>query len=69
FTEIALPRTLLALKQGFGRLIRQESDRGLFVLGDSRLRNRDYRHFILGNLPEMMWLESCEDATAWLRTL
>ncbi|MCS5575112.1 MAG: ATP-dependent DNA helicase [Pseudomonadales bacterium] len=69
FTELALPRTVLALKQGFGRLIRQESDRGLFVLGDSRLRNRDYRHFILGNLPEMMWLESCEDATAWLRTL
>ena len=32
-----LPKALLSLKQGFGRLIRSESDRGLFVLGDPRM--------------------------------
>ena len=69
FAELALPRTVLALKQGFGRLIRQESDRGLFVLGDSRLGKRGYRRFVIGNLPEMKWLESVEDATDWLRAL
>ena len=69
FTELALPNAALALKQGFGRLIREESDRGLFVLGDSRLRYRNYKHFLLRNLPEMMWLDSREDATDWLQAL
>lgn len=69
FAELALPRTVLALRQGFGRLVRQESDSGLFVLGDSRLRSRDYRHYIFGNLPQMTWLDSGDDAKAWLRAL
>ena len=28
-----------------------------------------YRRFVIGNLPEMKWLESVEDATDWLRAL
>ena len=69
FVELALPRMIFSLRQGFGRLIRQESDRGLFVLGDSRLLKREYGHFVLGNLPDIQWLESLEDASTWLRTL
>ena len=69
FAELALPKAILALKQGFGRLIRQESDRGLFVLGDRRLRSRGYGEFIVEKLPEMLWLESCEDASEWLGSL
>jgi ATP-dependent DNA helicase DinG len=69
FREMSLPKTVLSLKQGFGRLIREESDRGLFVVGDNRLRNKAYRKYILNNLPEMQWIAQREDAIAWLRTL
>ncbi|MBT7371811.1 MAG: ATP-dependent DNA helicase [Gammaproteobacteria bacterium] len=69
FAELSLPKTVLSLKQGFGRLIREETDRGLFVIGDSRLQTRSYKDYILGNLPEMDWLDKPSDAIEWLREL
>ena len=69
FTELALPKTVLSLKQGFGRLMREASDTGLFVLGDSRMSNRSYRQYVINNLPEMVWLDKQEDALAWMRKL
>lgn len=69
FTELALPKTVLALKQGFGRLMREASDTGLFVLGDSRIRSRSYREYVINNLPEMDWLDKHDDAVAWMREL
>lgn len=69
FSELSLPKTVLALKQGFGRLIREESDCGLFVLGDSRLSRRSYRGYVMDNLPDMEWLEDAGDAIDWLRAL
>jgi ATP-dependent DNA helicase DinG len=69
FTELALPKTVLALKQGFGRLMREASDMGLFVLGDSRIHSRSYRKYVTNNLPEMVWLDNQEDAVAWMRKL
>lgn len=69
FVALSLPSMLLSLKQGFGRLMRQESDRGLFVLGDTRLVSRSYRDYVVSNLPEMQWLASESDAADWLRQL
>lgn len=69
FTALSLPQMMLSLKQGFGRLMREESDRGLFVLGDGRLLTRQYGAFVRSNLPPMRWLTSAEDAAAWLREL
>jgi ATP-dependent DNA helicase DinG len=69
FTELALPKTVLSLKQGFGRLMREATDMGLFVLGDSRMNSRSYREYIVNNLPEMIWLDEQEDAVAWMRKL
>ena len=69
FKELALPKTVLSLKQGFGRLMREASDTGLFVLGDARMSNRSYREYIINNLPEMVWLDRQEDALAWMRKL
>jgi ATP-dependent DNA helicase DinG len=69
FTELALPKTVLSLKQGFGRLMRESSDTGLFVLGDSRMSNGSYRQYIINNLPEMVWLDKQEDALAWMCAL
>jgi len=69
FVALSLPQMMLALKQGFGRLMRDESDRGLFVLGDVRVRTRQYGAYVRSNLPQMQWLESAEDASAWLHEL
>ena len=51
FAELALPRAALLLKQGFGRLIRSTSDRGVVAVLDSRLRRRRYGQTILRSLP------------------
>ena len=69
FTELALPKAVIALKQGFGRLKRDERDRGLFVLGDSRVLGRSYRKYLVNNLPTMEWLEKQEEALDWLGEL
>ncbi len=51
FGELALPRAALLLKQGFGRLIRAASDRGVVAILDSRVRRRRYGEAILRSLP------------------
>jgi DNA polymerase-3 subunit epsilon/ATP-dependent DNA helicase DinG len=51
FSEYALPRAVLRFRQGFGRLIRRESDRGVFVLLDSRVLHRGYGRLFLEGLP------------------
>ena len=69
FFDHAVPEAAIALKQGFGRLIRQESDKGLFVLGDPRVNTRSYGKLFLNSLPEMEWLESSEQAVNYLEHL
>jgi DNA polymerase III subunit epsilon len=51
FGELALPEAVLRLKQGFGRLIRRQSDRGAVVLMDHRIANRTYGSVFLDALP------------------
>jgi len=53
FLQYQLPQAILALKQGSGRLIRDETDRGVLVLCDPRLRSRPYGRAILASLPPM----------------
>jgi ATP-dependent DNA helicase DinG len=53
FTELQLPRAVLSLKQGAGRLIRDESDRGVLMLCDPRLAGKAYGRQILKALPPM----------------
>ena len=66
FRELALPQATLALKQGAGRLIRTETDRGLLVICDERLRTRSYGARILSSLPPFRRLESFEEALDFL---
>ena len=66
FLEISLPKAMLSLKQGFGRLIRSEKDRGLFVLGDPRMATKSYRGYIKKNLPFRVWIDSFDEASSWL---
>jgi len=51
FSELSLPSAALSLKQGFGRLIRSKSDRGIVAILDSRIANRRYGRYFLESLP------------------
>ena len=53
FTELQLPQAVLSLKQGAGRLIRDETDRGVLILCDPRLASKAYGRQILRSLPPM----------------
>ena len=53
FTELQLPQAVLQLKQGAGRLIRDETDRGVLMLCDPRLTTKAYGRQILKSLPPM----------------
>lgn len=66
FNDVFLPMATLSLKQGAGRLIRRESDRGALVIGDPRLVKMGYGKRILSALPPMRRLERYQDAQAYL---
>jgi len=51
FAHLALPGAALALKQGFGRLIRSETDRGIVALLDERVHTKGYGKRLLEALP------------------
>ncbi|NJN40220.1 MAG: ATP-dependent DNA helicase, partial [Gammaproteobacteria bacterium] len=53
FTELQLPEAALLLKQGAGRLIRDERDRGALVICDPRLVTRPYGARLVAALPPM----------------
>ena len=53
FREFHLPHAALGLKQGAGRLIRSEQDRGLLVVCDVRLQQKSYGKKLLAALPPM----------------
>jgi ATP-dependent DNA helicase DinG len=53
FNDLQLPQAVLQLKQGAGRLIRDESDRGVLMLCDPRLTAKAYGRRILQSLPPM----------------
>ena len=52
FNEYAVPQAALKFKQGFGRLIRSKSDRGVVVILDSRIRSKKYGGVFLSSLPQ-----------------
>ncbi len=51
FRDEQLPQAVIALKQGVGRLIRSETDRGVLVLCDPRLTGKSYGKVFLDSLP------------------
>jgi ATP-dependent DNA helicase DinG len=53
FMEYQLPRAVINLKQGAGRLIRDETDRGVLMICDPRLISRPYGRKIWQSLPPM----------------
>jgi ATP-dependent DNA helicase DinG len=52
FQAYQVPRAVLKLKQGFGRLIRTNRDRGMVVILDPRILTKPYGRSFLAALPE-----------------
>jgi ATP-dependent DNA helicase DinG len=52
FAEYQVPKAVLALKQGFGRLIRSRSDRGVLAILDNRIERMQYGRIFMESLPE-----------------
>lgn len=52
FREYAVPQAILRFKQGFGRLIRSRTDRGVVVVLDRRLASKSYGRAFLRSLPD-----------------
>jgi DNA polymerase-3 subunit epsilon/ATP-dependent DNA helicase DinG len=51
FAQYAVPQAVLRFKQGFGRLIRRKTDRGVVAVLDRRIKSRGYGGTFLRSLP------------------
>nr|WP_229722943.1 ATP-dependent DNA helicase [Xylophilus rhododendri] len=72
FNSYFVPEAAVALKQGAGRLIRREDDRGILLVGDTRLTGMPYGKRLLAGLPPMRRLHDqaeFEEALAELAAL
>ena len=61
FYDYQVPQAALALKQGFGRLIRSTKDRGIVALLDPRLTTKSYGRLFLSSLPRCRIARTVED--------
>ncbi|MDP1901268.1 MAG: ATP-dependent DNA helicase [Rubrivivax sp.] len=69
FEDYFLAEAAVSLKQGAGRLIRTETDRGLLVICDPRLRQMGYGRRLLAALPPMGVVADEAEALGWLDSL
>jgi ATP-dependent DNA helicase DinG len=67
FQEFQLPQAVLALKQGFGRLIRDREDFGVVMLCDPRLASRGYGRLFIASLPPAPVVTAEDEAAGFLR--
>lgn len=65
FRDEQVPQAVIALKQGAGRLIRSETDRGVLVLCDPRLLGRAYGRIFLDSLPPLPRTRALADVQAF----
>ena len=65
FMDWQLPQAAISLKQGAGRLIRTETDRGVLMLCDPRLTDKPYGRRIWQSLPPMKRTRELADVTAF----
>jgi ATP-dependent DNA helicase DinG len=69
FATISLPQAVISLKQGVGRLIRDEKDRGVLILCDNRIVNRAYGQAFINSLPPMQRTRDLEHALQFLKQI
>jgi len=68
FRRHALPRAIIAFRQGFGRLIRRAGDRGVVVVLDRRLLTKSYGRLFLRSLPRVPLSRDIQDVSRFLDT-
>ncbi|WP_437839745.1 ATP-dependent DNA helicase [Sorangium sp. So ce1153] len=68
FIAYSVPQAAITLKQGFGRLIRTRTDRGIVAILDRRVRTRGYGRVLLDSLPDARRTERIEDVRAFWAT-
>ncbi|MFN3618370.1 MAG: ATP-dependent DNA helicase [Aquabacterium sp.] len=69
FMSHQVPQAIIALKQGAGRLIRSETDRGVLMICDTRLVDKPYGRRIWQSLPPMKRTRVEAEVTAFLSSL
>jgi ATP-dependent DNA helicase DinG len=69
FMQHQVPQAIIALKQGAGRLIRSETDRGVLMIGDTRLIEKPYGRRIWQSLPPMKRTRQQDEVVAFLSAL
>ncbi len=69
FEECFVAEAAVALKQGAGRLVRSETDRGLLVVCDPRMVRMGYGKRLIAALPPMTRVTEESEALAWLQQL
>ena len=66
FAEYQVPQAVLALKQGFGRLIRAKTDRGVLSLLDNRIQRMAYGKIFMESLPKYATTSELNDVERFL---
>ncbi len=69
FMAYQVPRAVITLRQGAGRLIRSRDDKGLLMICDSRLRRTHYGKVFLNSLPRMRRTTDPEKAAGFARSI
>jgi ATP-dependent DNA helicase DinG len=65
FVAYSVPQAAITLKQGFGRLIRTRSDRGIVAILDKRVKTRGYGRVLLSSLPPARRTERIDEVRAF----
>ena len=61
FRDYQIPQAAIALKQGFGRLIRSKTDRGVLVLLDNRITKQRYGQVFFDSLPDYRFTTAIQE--------
>jgi ATP-dependent DNA helicase DinG len=69
FYDYQIPQAAIALKQGFGRLIRSKTDRGVLVLLDNRITRQRYGQVFFDSLPDYGFTTRIEDVEKFFACL
>jgi len=67
FMEYQVPQAVLALKQGFGRLIRSQADRGVLAILDHRMMRKQYGKTFLESLPRYRMTNRLDEVKGFMR--
>src|SRR5499427_2493714 len=66
FSEYQIPNAILRLKQGFGRLLRSTTDRGILAVLDNRLSTKSYGRLFMDSLPDYEVTDRIEDLVEFM---